>query len=377
MPNIVLFCRNLLSKSFLVGAFLAFLSLGFLSDFAAATSFSQRARLEMSGGYNFARHKVSHYAPYFGAPDTSTLLYTRHRGEGRAAFSWSGFWKLDEGKQGLYLRSVPAVGGGASLQGNLSDKDFCDSSKKTKPIEFKDMDKNIIWTCPQQWTLWSDTDSPVRNWFLSAEIDNVAGFFLQNPDNDERFFGAGLSFGYNFLHENDLAQGVRYNTYLLPDPNNRRPPGVLLRGGQDVIGNKVFWHALKVGLEIWTEQIPPRWRQPVIANLAVHYIPYAYFLEEDSHFLRVGTTRDDLGPVPNIIAEGTGQGVEVKGSLFVPFPVSRPPRLGLLLQARWQRLFLKQGYDTFHFGDGSSSAPPLTEFTTESFSVSTGFTMTW
>ena len=98
-------------------------------------------------------------------------------------------------------------------------------------------------------------------------------------------------------------------------------------------------------------------------------------IQEDASKTR--SYAEKIFPVPNIIAEGTGQGVEVKGSLFVPFPVSRPPRLGLLLQARWQRLFLKQGYDTFHFGDGSSSAPPLTEFTTESFSVSTGFTMTW
>ena len=363
-----------MSRVFFATVCLGFLSQVFFSDFAYAASFSQRTMLEMSGGYNFGQHTVSHYSPVYGAPDTSTLRYTRHRGEGRVALSWGGFWKLDKGKQGLYLRSVPSFFGGGSLQGNLSDKDFCDGSR----ISPEDSQRLFgSWTCPQRLTKWSDTDSPVRNWFVGAEIDNSAGFFLQNPDNDERFFGAGLSFGYRFLHENDLAQGLIYNAYLLPDSDNRRPLGVLLERGEDVIGNKVFWHALKVGVEVWTEQIPPRWRQPVIVNLAVHYIPYASFVEEDSHFLRVGTTYKHLGPVPNIIAEGTGQGLEVKGSLFVPFPVSRPPRLGLLLQARWQRLFLKQGQDTFHFGDGSSIATSLTEFTTESFSVSTGFSMAW
>ena len=358
-----------MSRVFFAAVCLGFLSPVFFSDVAYASSFSQRTMLEMSGGYNFGQHTVSHYSPKYGAPDTSTLRYTRHRGEGRVALSWGGFWKLDEGRQGLYLRSVPSFFGGGSLQGNLSDKDFCDGSRMIVEIDG--------WTCPQGLTTWSDTDSPVRNWFVGAEIDNAAGFFLQSAENDERFFGAGLSFGYRFLHENDLAQGLIYNAYLRPDPDNRRPLGVLLRRGQDVIGNKVFWHALKVGVEVWTEQIPPRWRQPVIVNLAVHYIPYASFVGEDSHFLRVGMEERDFAPVPNIIAKGTGQGLEVKGSLFVPFPVSRPPRLGLLLQARWQRLFLKQGLDTFHFGDGSSSAAPLTEFTTESFSVSTGFSMAW
>ena len=364
MPSIFFSFRTFLSKAFFAGA-CAFFSLGFLSDLARAASFSQRTRLELSGGYNFGQHTISHYYYPYGAPDTSTLLYTRDRGEGRVALSWSGFWKQDAGKQGLYLRSVPAVVGGGSFLGNLSDKDFCDSSQEEVTIY-------EVWTCPQQLTVWSDTDSPVRNWFVGAELDNAAGFFLQNPDNDERFFGAGLSFGYSFLHENDLAQGVIYNTYRLPDLDDKRQRGVLLGAGQDVIGNKIFWHALKVGVEIWTEQIPSRWRQPVLVKLAVHYMPYASFRGEDSHFLR-----DDLAPAPNIISEGTGQGVEVKGSLFIPFPVARPPRLGLLLQARWQRLFLKQGHDTFYSEDGSSSDSPLTEFTTESFSVSTGFSATW
>ena len=353
-----------MSRVFFAAVCLGFLSPVFFSDVAHAASFSQRTMLEMSGGYNFGQHTGRHYYAPYGAPDTSLLRYTRHRGEGRVALSWSGFWKLDKGRQGLYLRSVPSFFGGGGIHGNLSDKDFCDGSRMIVEI--------YGWTCPQGLTKWSDTDSPVRNWFVGAELDNVAGFFLQNPDNDERFFGAGLSFGYRFLHENDLAQGLIYNTDL---PSPSRPLGVLLRRGQDVIGNKVFWHALKVGVEVWTEQIPPRWRQPVIVNLAVHYIPYASFVEKDSHFLRVAD--DDLAAVPNIIAEGTGQGLEVKGSLFVPFPVSRPPRLGLLLQARWQRLFLKQGWKTFHYGNGSSIATSLTEFTTESFSVSTGFSMAW
>ncbi len=356
-------------KVFFVAACAAFLSAFLLSDFARAASFSQRIRLEESGGYNFGRHTTSHYYAPYGAPDTSTLLYTRGRGERRTAISWSGFWKLDEGKQGLYLRSVPAFVVGGSLHGNFSDKDFCDGSRFNVSLPNADSTR-----CPPRLTVWSDTDSPVRNWFLGAEIDNAAGFFLQNPNNDERFFGAGLSFGYNFLYEDDLAQGLKYNIYL---PDNRRPIGELLLAGEDVIGNKVFWHALKVGVEVWTEQIPPRWRQPVIVNLAAHYFPYAFFRGEDSHFRRVGTTRNDLAAVPNIISEGTGQGVEVKGSLFVPFPVSRPPRLGLLLQARWQRLFLKKGNDIFYFGDGSVYVTPLTEFTTESFSISTGFSVTW
>ena len=369
MSNIFFSLRIVVSKGFFVAA-CGVLLWSLMCSAAESTSFSQRKRLEVSGGYDFGQQSNSHYYEPYGAPDTSTLLYTRDRIGGRVAFSWSGFWKQDAGRQGLYLRSVPAAFGGGSVRGNLSDRDFCDGSQMLVEI-------SKTWRCPQELTMWSDSDSFVRNWFVGAEVDNGAGFFLQSRRNDERFFGAGFSFGYLFLHENDLAQGLIYNTYLPPDPNNSRPIGELLRGGENVIGNKVFWHALKVGVEVWSEQIPPRWHQPIILKLAVHYIPYASFRGEDSHFLRVGTTRDDLAPVPNIISTGMGQGAEVKGSLFVPFPTKRPLQWGLLLQARWQRLFLKQGYDTFLFGDGSSIVTPLTRFTTESFSVSTGLSLTW
>ena len=224
MPSIFFSFRTFLSKAFFAGA-CAFFSLGFLSDLARATSFSQRTRLELSGGYNFGQHTISHY--YY--PSTVRLIprrsSTRETGErGGLRSRGAAFGSRTQASRGLYLRSVPAVVGGGSFLGNLSDKDFCDSSQEEVTIY-------EVWTCPQQLTVWSDTDSPVRNWFVGAELDNAAGFFLQNPDNDERFFRRRTFFRLQLFTRERL--GTRSDIQYLSSSRPRRQPSArcFIRGG--------------------------------------------------------------------------------------------------------------------------------------------------
>lgn len=70
-----------------------------------------------------------------------------------------------------------------------------------------------------------------------------------------------------------------------------------------VITNKVVWKALRVGVAAQLD-IGPRTRLDV--DLAL--VPYGKVRNDDSHHLRTSPT--DLGPVPNIVLEGEGRGVQ-------------------------------------------------------------------
>lgn len=87
-----------------------------------------------------------------------------------------------------------------------------------------------------------------------------------------------------------------------------------LGGGGDispevkVISNKVIWRSLRVGL---AADLALATRTRLGIDLAL--IPYARVRNEDSHHLR--TDPSDLGPVPNIIIEGKGRGVQFDAEL--------------------------------------------------------------
>jgi len=75
--------------------------------------------------------------------------------------------------------------------------------------------------------------------------------------------------------------------------------------GVKVISNKVIWRALRVG---FAGEVTLASSTRLSTDLA--FVPYAKVRNEDSHHLR-----DDLGPVPNIILEGTGWGVQLDAEL--------------------------------------------------------------
>lgn len=87
-----------------------------------------------------------------------------------------------------------------------------------------------------------------------------------------------------------------------------------------VISNELTWNAVRVGLAAGFAFTS---RTRLSADLAL--VPYARFRNEDSHYLR-----DDLGPVPNIILEGKGRGLQLDAELV--HEVSRRTELGLGLR---------------------------------------------
>jgi hypothetical protein len=76
-----------------------------------------------------------------------------------------------------------------------------------------------------------------------------------------------------------------------------------------VITNDVRWRSLRLGL---AGRAVVMNRLRVLADLA--YVPYAQLANDDSHYLRA-----DLGPVPNIVTEGRGSGVQLDLELRYAF----------------------------------------------------------
>lgn len=95
----------------------------------------------------------------------------------------------------------------------------------------------------------------------------------------------------------------------------RLPPSVL------VISNDLTWKAFRLGGEMRAV----RGRSRFVIEAAV--VPYAKYRNEDSHFLRQDP--DDLGPVPNVIADGHGWGAQLEAEWRVGVPQVKGLEFGL------------------------------------------------
>jgi hypothetical protein len=103
-------------------------------------------------------------------------------------------------------------------------------------------------------------------------------------------------------------------------------------------------------------------------------VPYARFYNEDSHHLRAqpaGSSLFALGPVPNIIDEGEGYGVQA--DLELRYAILRRTELGVGL--RYWHLRAREGTTNFHhFSNGET---PIVEFYTVRTGVTLSLRRTW
>lgn len=129
-------------------------------------------------------------------------------------------------------------------------------------------------------------------------------------------------------------------------------------GNVRVITNDVRWRSLRIGLAgraVVTSRIR------VLADLA--YVPYADLANEDSHYLRA-----DLGPVPNVLTEGRGSGVQL--DLEARFAVHERLEVGLGLR-HW-RLAMDRADVTL-----AGVTVPVTEFETRRTGVTATVVGKW
>jgi hypothetical protein len=108
----------------------------------------------------------------------------------------------------------------------------------------------------------------------------------------------GVFVGFNQWTEDVDAYGITTTVDLSPPPVNL-PDSIL------VISNKARWRSFRLGV---AADLALAAKTRLALDLA--FIPYAKLHNEDSHHLR-----SDLGPVPNIIHEGEGRGVQFDAEL--------------------------------------------------------------
>jgi hypothetical protein len=184
------------------------------------------------------------------------------------------------------------VGGGKISGGSLDDEDYFVGQVK-----------------------FSDTYSEQRGGRLSYFSTDVGVIFydstkrpsgLKDAMVDPRGIRLGAFVGYHHWDEKVHAFGIRCNPDDLGGVVLCGPPGsVPVPFTTNVISNKVEWNSLRIGLS-GEAQLTNRLK---IYGEAV-WIPYARMENADSHHLRA-----DLGPTPNILHNGHGNGVMLEGIL--------------------------------------------------------------
>ncbi len=108
--------------------------------------------------------------------------------------------------------------------------------------------------------------------------------------------------GFNYWGETADAYGARCNGgTLCPAGDN------LIAPGSRAIRNEMNWYSLRLGTEVRAKFFD---RVTLIGEFAL--LPVAGLYNEDSHLYR-----DDLGPVPNIVSDGTGWGYQVEAAAQV------------------------------------------------------------
>lgn len=165
----------------------------------------------------------------------------------------------------------------------------------------------------------------------------------------------GLFVGYQQWTE-DLEGHGGSTTVDLLGLGSDLPPSVT------VIRNRLTWQAARVGLAY--REVNGRTR----LNAEVAGVPYAKYRNEDSHLLRQSPS--DLGPAPNVIANGRGIGALLELEVRRSFPELWDLDLGLAY--RYWRLKSTQGDQT-----AAGFTFPITELESERQGVMFTITKRW
>ena len=227
------------------------------------------ARYWLSTGETKHSHNAQGVVPSAGNP-TSVLTYENldaHVLEAHARLRFGGNWFL-KGNAGL----------GKISTGSFDDEDY--EAGQVKVL---------------------DTTSSVKEGRISYFTIDV-GRYEWSLQGGRTTFGAFV--GFNQWIEDVDAFGIR--TTVDPLGMGGDEPDSLL-----VISNKARWRSLRVGLAA-DVTFAPKTR----LGIDLAFIPYAKLHNEDSHHLRTDPSSVFfLGPVPNIIHEGKGRGVQFDAEL--------------------------------------------------------------
>jgi len=221
-------------------------------------------RYWLSTGETKHSHNAQVLAPAFGNP-TSVLTYENldaHVLEAHGRVRFADNW---------FLKGY--VGLGRVNTGSFDDEDYFAGQVK-----------------------FSDTTSSVKEGSISYFTIDV-GRYEWSLQSGRMVLGAFV--GFSQWTEDVDAYGIMVTV---------GPPGFDEPDSLLVISNKARWRSLRLGLAA-DLALTAKTRLGIDAA----FIPYAKLYNEDSHHLR--TDPSDLGPVPNIIHEGEGRGVQLDAEL--------------------------------------------------------------
>ena len=265
--------------------------------------------------------KISHNAqgldPTLGDP-TSVLLYENLDANGLELFGRQNF------RNNLFLKGT--LGVGQINRGSFDDEDF-----NLGQVKFSDTTSSVTQGGIGYGTLDFGYQWVLRGGAVSLGV--FAGFTQWTEDVDA--YGATDHMGF-------IGGDISRDTL--------------------VISNKVRWRALRVG---FAGDFAFGSRLRLSLDLAVS--PYAKLRNEDSHHLRT-----DLGPVPNIIDEGEGWGVQWDAELR--YEIMRRTELGIGL--RYWYLEAREGTTRFTNVPGTAEAP-IVDFYSMRTGVTVGLRRTW
>jgi len=271
-------------------------------------------RYWLSSGETKNSHNAQGASPLVGNP-TSVLTY-----ENLDAHVLELFWRQSFAAS-WFLKGN--LGIGRVTTGSFDDEDYLAG-------QFKFLDTTSSVT--EGTIAYGTLDIGVREWSLGAGRGT-----------------AGLFIGFNYWSEDLDAYGITQTEDPLGVGGGNLPNSVL------VISNKAAWSSLRLGL---VADIALGARTRLVADLA--YIPYSKVRNEDSHYLR-----PDLGPVPNVIKEGVGSGVQL--DLELRYALGRQTLFGAGM--RYWRLKAEDGTDNTDF--------PLVELISERVGLTLSLMRTW
>jgi len=240
---------------------LSFSTLAFAQAQAPAQRGELGVRYWLSTGETKRSHNAQPVDPTLGNP-TSVLLYENldaNAGELFGRQNFRGNW---------FLKGI--LGYGQVNRGSFDDEDF-----NLGQVKFSDTTSSVT----QGRLAYGALDIGRDEWVLRQGRSRL-GAFIGYSQWTESVDAYGATDHLGFIG-GDVSRDVR------------------------VISNKVIWKSLRVGL---AADLALGERSHLALDLAL--IPYSRLRDEDSHHLR-----DDLGPVPNIIIEGRGRGVQLGAEL--------------------------------------------------------------
>lgn len=255
----------------------------FAQDSAPRPQRELGVRYWLSTGETRHSHNAQGADPTLGNP-TSVLVYEK-LDAGVAEF----FGRLNFGTNWFVKGNL---GVGLVNSGMFDDEDFYAGQ-----VKFSDTTSSV----PSGWIAYGTIDLGRDEWVLRQGRTTVGAFF-----------------GYSRWTEYLDAYGATDHIGFIGGDIDR---------GVKIISNELTWNAVRVGL---AASFAFGSRTRLSADLAL--VPYATFRNQDSHYLRSTDPTSDfyLGPVPNLIIEGKGRGVQLDAELI--HEVSPRTELGLGLR---------------------------------------------